>query len=407
MDSSKPHISSVIVFLAVTLLPFLLACEASVVTEVSQATASPTAVGEPDPTATATSTSTVMETAVTPTPLPPTPTASAPTATPSPHRHTVQAGENLTIIADVFGTTANSIQQANKILNSDSIYVGQELLIPVDGGSEALESSDERDILHNQYLCPSTEAFDLEGGTIIGHSAVCKIPIVSYQLGEGEKSLVLVGGVHGGYEWNTILLAYEFLDYLRLRPDLIPDSLNITIIPNANPDGLYAVTRQVGRFHVEDIDDDTVVGRFNGRYVDLNRNWDCEWTPNAIWRDNPVSGGTAPFSEPENQSLRDFFLEVEPAAVLFYHSSAGMVFASGCGEIDPASERLSSIYSQASGYPQSSGFYQYVITGDASNWLAEQGIPAITVELTTHESIDWRINFAGLNALMTHMQFNP
>src|SRR3989344_7065278 len=33
--------------------------------------------------------------------------------------------------------------------------------------------------------------------------------------GTGEKHLVFVGGIHGGYEWNSVLLSYEFMDYLK------------------------------------------------------------------------------------------------------------------------------------------------------------------------------------------------
>ncbi len=320
----------------------------------------------------------------------------------------VQAGDNLTIIADKFGTTADNIQRANEIIDGDAIYVGQELEIPAEsaaGGTLAAGAAD-RGILHNQILCPSAaeiEEFDLEGGAILGQSAVCHIPIMSYQLGEGGTALILVGGMHGGYEWNSILLAYAFLDYLQQNPAIIPAALSIVLVPNANPDGLYAVTQKIGRFTEGDVAENSIPGRFNGNFVDLNRNWDCEWTPNGTWQDNLVSGGAAPFSELENQILRDFILAADPAATVFLHSAATGVYASGCGEIDPASQVLANVYSQASGYPQNAGFQFYDITGDASNWLAMQGIPAITVELTTHEAIDWRMNLAGLNALLGHL----
>ncbi|MEK7185218.1 MAG: hypothetical protein AAB726_01205, partial [Patescibacteria group bacterium] len=40
--------------------------------------------------------------------------------------------------------------------------------------------------------------------------------IEAYTYGAGNKHVVFVGGVHGGYEWNSVLLAYEFMDYLAL-----------------------------------------------------------------------------------------------------------------------------------------------------------------------------------------------
>ena len=40
--------------------------------------------------------------------------------------------------------------------------------------------------------------------------------IESYTYGNGETHIAFVGGIHGGYEWNSVLLAYQFVDYLKL-----------------------------------------------------------------------------------------------------------------------------------------------------------------------------------------------
>ena len=63
---------------------------------------------------------------------------------------------------------------------------------------------------------------------------------------------------------------------------------------------------------------DTFTGRFNGQDVDLNRNWDCNWQPTGIWRDQVVNAGRSVFSEPETLALRDFFL-AQPVAVSYTH----------------------------------------------------------------------------------------
>ena len=44
--------------------------------------------------------------------------------------HVVQWGENLASIADRYGTTVAAIAQANNIMNTDYIYIGQQLVIP-------------------------------------------------------------------------------------------------------------------------------------------------------------------------------------------------------------------------------------------------------------------------------------
>ena len=61
-------------------------------------------------------------------------------------------------------------------------------------------------------------------------------------------------------------------------------------------------------------------------------------------------------------------------------------------------------YSRASGYPAVKSFDQYAITGDADGWLASIGIPAITVELKTHEIVEWEGNLAGIKALFKYYE---
>lgn len=236
---------------------------------------------------------------------------------------------------------------------------------------------------------------------LIGLSAHGR-PIVSYQFNDGPIKLIFVGGIHGGYEWNTILLAYQAVDYFTAHPEQIPDNVTLHIIPSANPDGQYLVTGQDGRFTPADIptEMDTFPGRFNGQGVDLNRNWDCEWTATAVWRQQAVSGGAFPFSEPESRALRDFFLTQQPAVVLFWHSAANGVFAAGCPDTLPQSTELTTRYGTAAGYPVYERFAHYEVTGDAGDWLATQGIPSLAVELKNHEETDWPQNQAGMLALL-------
>ncbi len=239
--------------------------------------------------------------------------------------------------------------------------------------------------------------------TIIGYSYENR-PITAYQFGMGTESIVLEGGIHGGYEWNTILLAYEAIDYFTGHPESVPESVTVYIVPSANPDGLYAVTGKVGRFATGDLAEDTIPGRFNGRGVDLNRNWECQWSETAVWRDQPVSPGADPFSEPESIALRDFLISLQPNAVIFYHSAAEGVYAACCPEMYAPSRQLAELYGAAAGYPVFDRFDYYDITGDAGDWLASQGIPSITVELITHQNIRWEKNRAGILEILAHYE---
>ncbi len=223
--------------------------------------------------------------------------------------------------------------------------------------------------------------------------------------GKGETHLMFVGGIHGGYEWNSILLAYTFIDYLETNPEVIPDNLFVTVIPSANPDGLYAVIQEEGRFTVADVPESgsTGLGRFNAHDVDLNRNFDCKWQPESTWRENVVSAGSSPFSEPETQAIRDFVLEHDPDVVVFWHSQANAVYPAECGgDILPETRDIMQAYARAANYQALESFDAYEVTGAADGWFASIGIPALTVELKTHEKIEWEQNLAGINALFEY-----
>lgn len=247
----------------------------------------------------------------------------------------------------------------------------------------------------------ATSTVETIGTSVEGRS------IQAYTYGTGEIRLAFVGGIHGGYEWNSVLLAYELMDYLAENPSVIPPNISVTVIPDANPDGTFTVVGKEGRFEATDVaPGDHSLGRFNANKVDLNRNFDCKWQPEAVWRGNSVSAGTAAFSEPEAKALREFFTRERPRAAVFYHSQANAVYASECENgILPETLTVMTSYAKAAGYPSVSSFDAYPVTGDIEGWLASIGIPAITVELSNHESIEWAKNRLGVEALFAQYGF--
>ena len=229
--------------------------------------------------------------------------------------------------------------------------------------------------------------------------------IDAYQYGSGATHIALVGGIHGGYEWNSTVLAYRVMDYFESDPTLVPKNLKVTIIPSANPDGMYKVIGKEGRFESAEVPSGvpTEPGRFNAREVDLNRNFDCKWQPKSMWRNREVSAGTRAFSEPEAEALRKFFVNNDIASAIFWHSQAGAVYASDCEEgILPETLDIMNAYAKASGYRAIPSFDAYETTGDVEGWLAKIGVPALSVELTTHEVIEFDKNLAGIKALFEY-----
>jgi len=227
----------------------------------------------------------------------------------------------------------------------------------------------------------------IQGPIEIGRSAKNR-PIHAYQVGNGPIKRGLIGAIHGGYERNTFTLMNEMLAYLRRNPQLVPPQITLFIVPLMNPDGNAAGT-------------DRVRGRMNGNGVDLNRNWDYQWNITATHGTRVVSGGTAPFSEPESRAVRDLIEMNKMDAVIFYHSAFDAVF-SGAGHSNTKTIELAKYMAEATGYRyRPEGVVGQLTTGDSIDYLtAKAGITAIEIELLTQRSIDWDRNLRGLKAFL-------
>jgi hypothetical protein len=175
-----------------------------------------------------------------------------------------------------------------------------------------------------------------------------------------------------------------------------------------NPDGVFKVLGKTTEFSITEAiekDPSDGTGRFNANNVDLNRNFDCNWESQSSWRGNIVSAGTEAFSEPEAAALRDYVYNFEPDAVVFLHSQSNAVYASECNDgVLQSTLDIMNLYSKASGYRAVETFDAYKITGDAEGWLASIGIPAVTVELETHKTIEWERNFYAVQALINYLK---
>ena len=251
--------------------------------------------------------------------------------------------------------------------------------------------------------------------TIIGTSVEQRDIIAYHYLPADEvggigttTELLFVSGIHGGYEWNTVLVAYQMMDYLKTNPDVIPANLKVTVIPVLNPDGLNKVVGTTSPFTLADVPSspETVAsGRFNANKVDLNRNFDCDWQATGKWQNKTVSGGSEVFSEPESRAIKNYIETNKPTAIIVWYSAAGGVFASNCHNgVSSETNTIMEKFANASGYPAYDSFDFYATTGDLTNWLAKINIPAISVLLTNHTDTEWSKNQAGINALLKYYE---
>jgi len=276
--------------------------------------------------------------------------------------------------------------------------------------SEETTSSDNEE---NSVLLQNEENQEAEPQAIewsrtekIGTSVEGK-DIVAYQYGTGSKELLFVGGIHGGYSWNTSTVAFDLIRYIEDNEGKISEDIQITVIPVLNPDGLSDVAPDyesgVVASDISATQAEKVAARFNRNNVDLNRNFDCEWQENAKWQSRDVSGGTQAFSEPEARAIRDYVEESNPEAVVAWYSAGGGVYSSNCRNgVLPETTILTNLYAEASGYQAYEEFDFYATTGDFVNWLAREEIPGISVLLTTHDGPESSKNIKGFQALLNY-----
>jgi protein MpaA len=180
------------------------------------------------------------------------------------------------------------------------------------------------------------------GATAAGHAArAVRIPlgrsernrlIVAFHTGNPHGLPVLVVGCIHGTECAGIAIA-DALEHVRT-------DLDLWVVPNLNPDGYAAGTRQ------------------DGRGVDLNRNWSSQW-PGGSRPWDIYYPGPRPFSERETRIARKLILRLRPIVTIWFHQHMNLVWAWG------QSSRAGHIYARLAGMRF---YHHHWLAGTAPNW---------------------------------------
>ena len=221
---------------------------------------------------------------------------------------------------------------------------------------------------------------------LLGHSVQGRA-IRGVELGDGPRWFAVIGGIHQGNEANSTVLAHLLLDYFRNNPAEIPAGVGLAFLPDVNPDGAMAGTRE----------------NVNG--VDLNRNWDVGWRPDSYGPSGlvPGGGGTPPILRARNPRLARYLVDRPFVAAIFLHSKGGLVVpGSGSG-----SAELATAIARATQYTYLTGWTAYPLSGQASRFLVKQGIHVAIVELSTYNDPDFTRNLRGLRAALAWAQGLP
>jgi Zinc carboxypeptidase len=213
--------------------------------------------------------------------------------------------------------------------------------------------------------------------------------IFSVQIGAGKPFLGLVGAIHPG-EAGPELIVSALEKFLQEKPQDL-ESRSIVAIPSVNIDMRERLVQGIPWYL-----------RTNPAGVDLNRNFPAEWDVVAKGyglssddRDSMTFRGTSPASEPETQSVINFFTANTPSCIFSFHALAGIcdlpaLAAGGVSESDEIFYRQTKYYTEAYGkglhpelQPDESWLSFGGTEGGLTRWCWQKlGIPAFDLELS-------------------------
>ncbi len=222
---------------------------------------------------------------------------------------------------------------------------------------------------------------------------------------ERYKPTILIVGCHHAREWMSVEIPMKIVDYLLTNyetNELVRNWINnykIIVIPVLNPDGF-----EFSIYYDRMWRKNRVINFDNSRGVDNNRNYGYKWGLSDGSSSNPSSEtyrGKAPFSELENQAIREVVYENPPSITLSYHSFSELIlYPWGYTYEAPLDkdilETIAIEMAKTTGSPNDSDYpgpydyypmqssFLYPTSGDLTDFLyGEMGTLAYTIELNS------------------------
>lgn len=215
--------------------------------------------------------------------------------------------------------------------------------------------------------------------TFEGYSEGCR-PIYSISVGNGAKTLVCSGGVHGRESINPTVLVKMTEEYCAKR--CILKDYRILILPLANPDGYEIALNGFDRAQTAIVKDREKAQewKYNARMVDINRNFPCKSYRAREKRDFPLS-------EAESRILAKIFQRENSVGYLDFHSRGQEIYWHRGAldlEYNKRQKKIAQVLCQVSGYrlgtPEDE-MQDSLSGGNTVQFYSEQcRLPAITVE---------------------------
>lgn len=228
--------------------------------------------------------------------------------------------------------------------------------------------------------------------------------IYGIKLGEGKRSIVLIGA-HHGREWMTSMLLMKKLEgYAKAYQDQsdfgtfstkILNDVSIWFIPMLNPDGVTIQQNTLEKFpyhhrkrliFMNEGLDNFERWKANGLGVDLNRQYPAGWNELNHQPDSPsyqFYKGKKSLEAKEVKVLTHFICQINPVIAVAYHSSGEEVFWNyHNGKHLQRDKQIAKKVSKLTGYKLAKPPKQATGGGFTDWFITRYHRPALTIEIS-------------------------
>lgn len=236
------------------------------------------------------------------------------------------------------------------------------------------------------YAHISAQLTDFENVSVIGKSREGR-NIYLTEHGNGKICVAFAAAFHA-LEYLTAQCVIEFARRFE-KNDRFFDKIRLYTIPAVNPDGIEIAIHGIdpkNAYHRDIVTHTGIIDfkqqwQANASGVDINHNFDADWSSITDIPSPTKYGGEYPESEPETRAVADFLRHRQPKLFAAFHSQGKELYYDFNGMESKSAKQTAKYAAKAAGYKVSVPSGTALFGGAKDFYIQESGNEAYTVEL--------------------------